>query len=206
MSTDLTKNIDKYSLSILRVLLLGFQVFRFNELYRTVGQMGETMSKPTFSDHLKHLLDRGLVIRKVEGKQNITYRFNYEKFWNISEVVKKQQTPDDLLNQQKHFNSLPIEQQVKEIILLMIERNFEQLRLEILNAMDPNKQFERNLELMMVSRAKDLYEKWLLDNCSANKEYSEKILEKITCLKDKFKKTSYKTYDELKERIPDLIF
>ena len=168
--------------------------------------MGKDMSKPTFSDHLKHLLGRGLVVRKVEGKQNVTYMFNYEKFLDISEAVKKQETPDELLAQQKYFNSLSIEEQVKQVILLMIERNMQQLRLEVLNAIDPSKQFVRNLQLMMVSRAIDLYEKWLLDNCSENKEYGKKVLEKITHLKDKFKSTPLEIYKKLKKKVPDLIF
>lgn len=206
MTTDFTSNIDEYCLSILRVLLLGFQKFRFNELYKKVGNMGKKMSKPTFSDHIKHLMKRGLVIRKVEGKQNVTYMFNYEKFIDLSETIKTQESFEELLNQQKYFNSLTIDEQVKQVILLMIERNLQQLRLKVLNAIDPSKQFVRNLQLMMVSRTIDLYEKWLLDNCSANKEYGEKVLEKITNLKNKFKSIPLETYEELEKSVPDLIF
>ena len=70
MSIDLTKNTDKYCLSIVRVLLLGLQKFRFNELYRTIGKMGKSMSKPTFSDH---------VMENIFGGNYMTGNIAYKK-------------------------------------------------------------------------------------------------------------------------------
>ena len=67
---DLTEETDEYCLNIARVLLLSFGWLRFNELFRKVNEMGAKMSKPTFSEHLKHLVEKKLVVRKVGGEES----------------------------------------------------------------------------------------------------------------------------------------
>jgi len=199
---DLTRELDEYCLNIVRVLLLGFKKFRFNDLYRTLNsKIGFKLSKPTFSDHLKHLLDKELVIRKVEGIQKVTYIFNYQKFKDLADAVKNQESTDELDVQQKKFNSLSLEEQIQQIVYSTIAISLTSLRLEILNTLEPSRQLIRNLQLMVNSRAHHIYEKWLLENCSANKEYGQKALEKTTYFRDRF--SGKRTKDHKKLEIPD---
>lgn len=48
---------------------------RFNELYRKVTDriLGIKISTPSFNEHLNHLIEKGYVIRKEKGKQNVIY-------------------------------------------------------------------------------------------------------------------------------------
>jgi len=46
---------------------------RFNEIYRALKEEGIQLSKPTLSDHLKHLIKQKFITRKAKGVQNVTY-------------------------------------------------------------------------------------------------------------------------------------
>ena len=196
MATDLTKMMDEYCLNITRVLLLSVKKYRFNELYDTVYKMGKRMSKPTFSDHLKDLVKKGVVLREVKGVQHVTYVFNYDKFLHLSEIIEKKGIPDEETVQRERFNSLTVEELVKRIVVSMIDKNLKELRLDVLSSINPKEQFGYNLEKMLVSRAISIYWQWLLEKCSADKKYGEKVLERIKLLTDRHKSKPIETYDD----------
>jgi len=200
---DLTQETDEYCLNIARVLLLSFSWLRFNELFRKVNTMGAKMSKPTFSEHLNHLVEKGLVIRKVEGKQHVSYIFNLKRFAgkeeDVKELVKEEEPKEVMLARKKHFNTLPIDDQVKEILLSLFKKTLRELQLDVLSAINPDHQFFNNLDKMTNSQAIDPRWEALLENCSKNKDYANQVLEKITLSKDKLRKKPSETYEELKK-------
>jgi predicted transcriptional regulator len=72
-----TKELDHYCTSILLLLWLKDEM-RFNSLFRGLKDWGISLSKPTLSDHLKHLTKKKLVTRRVKGVQNVTYALGKE--------------------------------------------------------------------------------------------------------------------------------
>jgi DNA-binding HxlR family transcriptional regulator len=72
--------LDEYCKKILAILLLLRRKIRFNELYRFLNQHGVKISKPTLSEHLKHLTKLKILVRQEEGIQKVTYRINSERF------------------------------------------------------------------------------------------------------------------------------
>lgn len=199
---DLTQETDEYCLNIARVLLLSFGWLRFNELFRKVNEMGATMSKPTFSEHLNHLVEKKLVIRKVEGKQQVSYFFNWKRFKvkpeDVKELAKEEEPEEVMLANKKHFNSLPVDEQVKEILLSMFEKSIRELQLDVLSAINPDHQFFHNLDKMTNRQAIDPLWEALLENCSKDKDYANQVLEKIALSRDKLRAKPSETYDELK--------
>lgn len=65
--------LDEYCKHIFTTLLLINKPLRFNELHRTLNQVGVKISKPTLAEHLKHLIKQNIVKREEKGKQNISY-------------------------------------------------------------------------------------------------------------------------------------
>ena len=63
---------------IVSFLLVHRDKIRFNRLHRTLNAFNFKISKPTLSKHLKHLLEKELIIRNIEGEQNISYNINYD--------------------------------------------------------------------------------------------------------------------------------
>ena len=63
--------LDSYCQKIISVLLLMRQEYRFNQLYRFLNEHGVKISKPTLAEHLKHLTEIGILLRKVEGIQKV---------------------------------------------------------------------------------------------------------------------------------------
>jgi len=200
---DLTQETDEYCLNIARVLLLSFGLLRFNELFRKVNEMGAKMSKPTFSEHLNHLVEKGLVIRKVEGKQQVSYFFDWKKFMikeeDLKELVKEEEPEEVMLVNKKRFNSLPIDEQVKAILLSLFEKSIRELQLDVLSAINPDHQFFHNLDKMTNRQSIDSLWEALLENCSKDKDYANQVLEKIALSKDKLRKSPSETYEELKK-------
>ena len=200
---DLTQETDEYCLNIARVILLSFGWLRFNELFRKVNELGAKMSKPTFSDHLNHLVEKKLVIRKVEGKQQVSYFFNWKKFKvkpeDVKELAKEEEPEEVMLAQKKRFNARPIDEQVKEILLSLFEKSIRELQLDVLSAINPDHQFFHNLDKMTTSQAINPLWEALLENCSKDKDYANQVLEKITSSKEKLKRDPSETYEELKK-------
>jgi predicted transcriptional regulator len=64
--------LDHYCSAILVILWKGKEM-RFNEIYRTLISKGTILSKPTLSEHLKHLRKKKWLTRNVKGVQNVSY-------------------------------------------------------------------------------------------------------------------------------------
>ena len=114
MTTDQWQEMDEYCIKIIQFFLTTMQRYRFNELYRAISEAGARMSRPTLSEHLKHLVKQELVERKVEGVQTVTYTLNYGKFFNLKEIME---LPDNMLEKQKEFNASPIDEQIRQVLL-----------------------------------------------------------------------------------------
>lgn len=123
------------------------------------------MSKPTLSEHLKHLKKRRLVIRKREGKQNVTYQVNWEKLEHLSEAIETRQALKRMLENEKNFKSFPIDEQVTYVHNILALRNLYRLRLEIFSILHPSKNFEHSVQYLFISRFFEFFKTWLLESC-----------------------------------------
>ncbi|MBS7620074.1 hypothetical protein KEJ21_05460, partial [Candidatus Bathyarchaeota archaeon] len=63
--------LDDYCSNIFLEIIIREKI-RFNQLHKNLLALGVKLSKPTLSEHLKHLLARDLITRKVEEAQNVT--------------------------------------------------------------------------------------------------------------------------------------
>ena len=172
--------LDETCKKIFSLLLVSDKKLRFNELHRTLNQIGLRMSKPTLAEHLKHLKKRRLLIRKKEGKQNISYEVNWEKLEHLSEAIKTRQALKGMLENEKNFKSFPIDEQVTYVHNILALRNLYRLRLEIFSILDSSKNFEHSVQYLFINRFFEFFKTWLLESCHKNKtECKENALSMI---------------------------
>lgn len=168
---------DQYCPRIL--LVLDDKEVRFNTLFKLLHELGLKLSKPTLATHLKHLVDRGFVIREQKGKQHVTYRFNDAIPEYIPEMEKSKTKWTKWFQVEKEaFFDLSIEQQLRHVVRLMAIRNMRQLYLKIEHRGD----YEKGLHLLMLYNPRlsyRHYENWVMERCEKDNEYRKKISPKI---------------------------
>jgi hypothetical protein len=163
------KLLDDYCNNIFAFLAVSDKTFRFTELYKTLNKIGLKMSKPTLINHLHHLQKRKLLIRKIEGKQNISYAVNWKKLETLKESTKTRQALKHLLQNKKRFKSFPIDEQVTYVTNIMTLTNLYRLKLEVQDMLDPSKNFEHSVQFLFTNRFFEFFKTWLLESCQEAK-------------------------------------
>jgi len=172
--------LDEHCKNIFSVFLVSEKTLRFNELYRTLNNIGLKMSKPTLIEHLHHLLKDRLLIRKKEGKQNVSYAANWTKLETFQQSMKTKQFIKNLLGNEKQFKTYPIDEQVTYVTNLLTLGNLYRLKLEVQDAIDPSKNFEHSIQFLFINRFFELFKTWLLESCHASK--TEKAPEALSMI------------------------
>jgi DNA-binding HxlR family transcriptional regulator len=181
---------EKLDGQILALLLVKGQKMRFNELHDALGEGDVEISKPTLSLHLKGLEQKKYVIRKVEDVQNVSYRINlkeavYSKGF-VETIIKENKR---LKEDKEYLYSLPVEEQVKEVLRNAGMISLSQLEVWIsylLNRKDGKERFGDMVMLMMLdSPAFHWAEKWVINKCISDENYRNNVLEAIKGLANK---------------------
>lgn len=178
--------LDEYCKKILSILLLIREKIRFNELYRTLNQHGVKISRPTLSEHLRHLTKQKILMRRREGKQKVTYRVNFERFEKLDKAteITKELVIQHYRNEKK-LKSFPMNKQVGHIHSLMVLQELLLLKLEMLYIFEPHKKFEHTLSHFSLVQHFGIFKKWFLDNLRENpKKFKEEATEAIVDLVD----------------------
>jgi len=172
--------LDEVCKNIFSVLLVSDKKLRFNELHRTLNHIGLKMSKPTLIEHLHHLQKRKLVIRKKEGKQNISYKVNWEKLETLQQSMKTRQMLKNLLENERRFKSFPIDEQVTYVTNILTLSNLYQLKLETHAIFNPSKNFENSIQYLFIHRFFEFFKTWLLESCQEAKiEDRDRVIKTI---------------------------
>ena len=173
--------LDDYCGKILLALIIIGKKIRFNYLYEFLAEGGIELAKPTLSKHLKHLAQEKLVVRKVEDVQNVTYEVNHKKFRDLEEDVKSTvEFRRSMAEEEQAFDSKSQDHQIDIVFENMMLRNLRQLKTNIELEVEPSKKWEKSMKLAwLASPFFKRYEKWLIAKCKHDREYCEKILQKI---------------------------
>jgi DNA-binding HxlR family transcriptional regulator len=172
--------LDDYCKSIFLVLFSAEKPLGFNALDRKINALGAKMTRPTLNAHLKHLLRRKLITKKKEGKQSVAYAVNLafgQSMRSFYVNMKVKQHIEHILGEEKRFKSFPIRNQVMYVAFLIELRELWRLKLRILHAIDPSKNFQYNIEFILTSRYFNHFKHWLLEDCrsSPTKDASEAL-------------------------------
>jgi hypothetical protein len=173
------KELDKYCTEIIAVLVMtkNEESIRFNKLFDKLEKFGSTMTKPTFVDHLNHLIKKKLIIRKKEGKQKVTLKFNWEKFAQLLEVKKNyENTKVQLIKSKSSVNVNDILELVTGTLVL---GDLYRLKFSILSLTEPENKFNHNISLCMINHFTNIPLANIIKICLESKEKTKLIIEAV---------------------------
>ena len=163
--------LDKYCSAILILLWKGREM-RFNEIFRELRKKGTELSKPTLSEHLKHLRKKKWIARKVRGVQNVSYMLH--KSINRPSKDETDKWLEDMLSTLNlHMTEPSPEEKVDYDLTNILILKLEELAFRI--AIEPNIQ---NQCLSFGNSNSRLYENDLISECNKDEKYRRLILAK----------------------------
>jgi len=177
------KELDEHCKELLVTFITSNKKWHFNDFLDKYGHPRTPLkfTKPTLSKHLDHLEELNLITKKKEGKQRIAYEANWRKLSYLQKTVESQNALKRITENQKNFSSRPIEEQVIFLTNVLSLRDLEELKLQILDAMEPNKNFEHNVQYAFTHQFYDLFKTWFIENCyettNENKLIALKLVE-----------------------------
>ncbi len=173
----MVKELDEYCERIFSLLMVTNRKFRFNELHKTLLAFGARMSKPTLIQHLAHLRKKGFILRKIEDRQNVSYRVNWKRFEHLKEALDYKQRIDQNLKNEETFKSNPLVDQILDISSILALGELLRLKFDVLDIIEPNRKPEHRFAYIFTHKLLDCYRLWLLDTCKESRENSQKTLE-----------------------------
>jgi len=184
--------LDDFCKKIFSLLTAASGSIRFNELHRALNRLNVKISKPTLSEHLKHLTDQGIFIRKEEGKQNVSYTINYDRFKSLNNLSETEKNYVDYLKKNEEIlESQTIGDQVTSMHMLAIMQELYLLKLDLLNFSEPENKLENSLQYLTTDRYFDYYRKRFLKSCEENKQKCDQALDEIEKLVDLYIETVF---------------
>jgi len=193
--------LDEQCKNIFQLFLWSKNPVRFNELHRTLEDIGLKMSQPTLIEHLHHLLKAKLLVRKREGKQNVTYAANWTKLETFQQSMETKQILENLLRNEKQFKACPIDDQVTYVTNLFTLRSLHQLKLEVQDVIDPSKLFEHSIQFLFTARFFEIFKRWLLESCHVSK--TEKAQEVLSMIDHNINHIANILFDEISQKQTD---
>ena len=185
--------LDRYCGEIfLRLILIGSKI-RFKDLREFLIKSGVLLSKPTLSNHLTHLTELKLVVRKIEDVHNVSYEVNHKRFGKLEKyVLSTAKSRMHLAEQDKIFDSLSTDDQINIVLEKMLCRNLRQLKTNIELELNPATKGEKIMMLRWLANPVFRHHEGLLiAKCKNDKEYGEKLLQKLDELIKEIKSQNY---------------
>lgn len=156
---------------------------RFNELLRSVEKM-RIATGPTFKKHIKHLTEAEYVIREEKGDQHTVFRVNESKFADGKKYIEEERKLIKSFRDAEIFFSLPITEQVNEVLRHLGTRKLFEIEARIALELDPQS-FEKQFGVFFFSQPLlETPENWLIQKCVADEKYRVEVLKRINELLD----------------------
>jgi DNA-binding HxlR family transcriptional regulator len=169
----------KIFLTLFAENISGIAKMRFNKLHDRLAELGLEMPKSTLSDHLKHLTEVEMVIRKVEDVQKVSYAINMKGIANLKEAIERTIENKKLFDRErKKFFSEPLEDQINDILFSSFYTTLLRLKHWILYK--TYGKFEDGILLRFVnSNFFKLKERQVVEKAVKDEEYRKAILQTI---------------------------
>lgn len=173
--------LDEKCVKVFTVLVLNGEL-RFKELKNAVD-----MNEATLLIHLSHLVEKQMVVKKVLSHKNVTYRPNIKKLEEFKTYIERSvKRQNEMLKLRKDFFDMPIGDQLNFIVVRRIEDSVEALKYRILHA--KYGRFEDMLLVMLFeSQSFKILENLMVNRCSEETEYRNRVLEAIELKKKELK-------------------
>jgi hypothetical protein len=184
MKKDLP-NLDSYCDKLLHFFTTQNDKIRFNDLYERLDNDNIIHSKPTLSLHLKHLVKKKLIIRKVEDAQKVSYKINHQLFEKLDSYRDVERAAGKALaHQTAQFFSAPIEKQINIALLEACTKTLNQIKLKFEIAQDSTRSWEKSYALDYLSSSlfqyyQDCFLEHLKEKVDKDNEQKREIMETL---------------------------
>jgi DNA-binding HxlR family transcriptional regulator len=176
---------------ILKTIVLKRDGIGFNQLCNCLKESGvKGISRPTLSDHLKHLLKDKYIIRIPNGTQRIVYRFNTDHLeesgkrimlltkMNVKWIIEEAYNFEG--ESGKHFYG----EDIKDILAL---KSLLSLRLKIMQTLEPEKAKDYALaELINDELAFKNIDDDIIEFCRKDEGFLKDVLDYIKTYEESF--------------------
>lgn len=171
--------------------LMAKKELRTNQLYRSVIRFSSDISKPTFHDHLKHLVTQGFIERREKDPQNITYGLTKETQLavdgpqNVSEMMA-------IIENDEFFKPVDVEEEYRKLtekeLDQHVDNDIRRILSLYLHELKAYVQYELKTSETMTNRdfwkfvGNPMYrmlEGSISEDCRHSEEYKKKLFEKI---------------------------
>jgi DNA-binding HxlR family transcriptional regulator len=177
---------DQYCERIFSLLVAIDGKIRFNKLYETLNGLGVKITKPTLIQHLHHLRAKGFILKKKEGKQNVTYQVNWKKFEELKEALEFKKVIAHNLENEKIFKSHSLEEQKAYVIGILTMEQILNLQLFVHDILEPRGKALTRLGYLLIHNLYDCYRRWFLDTCRQSRENSQKAFDLLNKEREDF--------------------
>lgn len=179
--------LDDYCKKIMIVLTMMNQDFRFNALCKFLNDHGTKISKPTLSEHLKHLTKQRIVLRKQKGIQEVSYAMNSEMLEKLTAASKiTRDVVTRFFQQEKAYRALPVSKKVDRYHVLTVLQSLMLLKLEMLAISKPENQFEYSLSHYVTIQHFMTMQNWLLDELRKSPSQLDQAAKELQGLTDHY--------------------
>lgn len=185
------RELDQYCERVFTFLVAYNNKIRFNQLHKTLNSLHIKIAKPTLIKHLNHLQTKGSIIKKKEGKQNVTYQVNWKKFEYLNEAIEFKELITAKLEDERPFKSRSLEYQVSFVHGLLSMLQLYYLQLSIISIKEPKAKPINALGALLIHRLYDHYRQWLLDTCRQSKENIQKALNLLDKTVEEYQNTLF---------------
>jgi DNA-binding MarR family transcriptional regulator len=159
-----------------------FEEIRKTEKPNNKGKI--TYSKPTFTNHLNHLITDGFIIKKKDETdkkgQKLILSLNYEKIGNSREYVERtERIIKNFKKNENEFYSWSEDKQIDKLLSFIIRKKLSKIQAQIDYRLNPES-FDKWFALQFWDSVfLELPEEWMIDKCIKDEVYRNKILEII---------------------------
>jgi DNA-binding HxlR family transcriptional regulator len=182
--------------------LQAYKKLRFNELLRSLKKLGVKITKPTLTEHLKHLIELNLVERREEDFQYVSYGLTKEAGEIFKDIpVEELRKWIEATTNDEHLPTIlrPLKMTRKEFYASLSAEQLDKMAITDLSDILAMNLFELKTFIeydLNVDRYKStsdfwdfvgnplyrLQEKSVAENCRASDEYKKLLFDKIALL------------------------
>jgi hypothetical protein len=174
------KEMDEYCKKIFWFLWINEEKIRFNKLDRRLKEINVKITKPTLITHLGHLQDRGLIVRKEEDKQNVSYDLNWKKFEQLKKSLRYKQPILSIFKNKEIFKSFSPREQLSNLLEILLFSELHRVKQSMEDVLEPENKADNLFAYWFIFKTFDLYLTWFLQTFKEGDEETQKmLLEKV---------------------------
>jgi len=149
---------------------------RFNELYNSLKKVNVKVSKPTLIVHLKHLQDRGLIVRRVEDVQNVSYAIDWENLETLKDTLRFKEPIFHFEENRETFKSFSPRERLLALYDILLLGQLYRMKQSLADILEPEKKADHYFANWFVFKTLEFYASWFLESFMEADEETRKLL------------------------------